>query len=49
MMRTLATVVSVDANNHPVILLDGAEAGGEVTALRAGSYIPEAGDRCVVA
>ncbi len=46
MTRMLATVVSVDADNHPVILLDGA--GGAMTALRAGSYIPEAGDRCVV-
>lgn len=48
MFRMLATVVGVDGNNHPVILLDGAEEGNEATALRAGSYIPREGDRCVV-
>jgi hypothetical protein len=48
MMRLIGTVVEVDAGGHPLVLLDGSEEGGEVTALRAGNYTPEPGDRCVV-
>ena len=49
MMRMLATVVSVDENRHPTILLDGCAEGGEVAALRASGYNPQPGDRCMVA
>ena len=49
MMRTLATVVSVDENRRPTILLDGCAEGSEVAALRASGYNPQPGDRCVVA
>ena len=48
MTRVIGTVVEVDAGGHPVVLLDGSEEGGEVSCLRAGSYTPQAGDRCVV-